>query len=110
MDSFWGHFILIVHVVLAAALVGVVLLQKSEGGVLGVGGGSGGFMTARGASDLLTRTTAILAACFITTSITLAILGAGTGHGTTDIEKAIAAKAAQPVKPLPIVPTVPLAK
>ena len=62
------------------ALVGVILLQRSEGGALGgLGGGTfGGLMTARGTANLLTRTTAILAACFIATSLALAILA---GHG-----------------------------
>jgi preprotein translocase subunit SecG len=64
---------------IAAGLVGVVLLQKSEGGALGVGGGGGGgFMTGRGTANLLTRVTAGLAAAFFTTSILLTIL-AGRG-------------------------------
>jgi preprotein translocase subunit SecG len=70
--------LLIVHLFLAIALVGVILLQKSEGGALsGLGGGSGGmggFMSARGAANLLTRTTAILAGLFICTSLALAVI------------------------------------
>jgi preprotein translocase subunit SecG len=69
--------ILIVHLFLAIALVGVILMQKSEGGALGIGGGGGGmggFLTARGAANLLTRTTAILATLFICTSLALAII------------------------------------
>ena len=68
--------ILIVHLFLAMAMVGVILLQKSEGGALGIGGGGGmgGFLTARGAANLLTRTTAILAALFFATSLALAIV------------------------------------
>jgi len=68
--------ILIVHLFLAMALVGVILLQKSEGGALGMGGGGGmgGFLSARGAANLLTRTTAILATLFIITSLSLAII------------------------------------
>lgn len=71
--------ILVIHLLIAAALVGVVLIQRSEGGGLGIGGGgsSGGFMTARGTANLLTRTTAILAGCFMVTSLVLAVL-AGT--------------------------------
>ena len=67
--------LLIIHLFLAMALVGVILLQKSEGGALGIGGGGGmgGFLTARGAANLLTRTTAILASLFIITSLALAI-------------------------------------
>lgn len=66
--------LLVVHLMIAAALVGVVLLQKSEGGALGIGGGSGGFLTGRGTANLLTRATAILAAGFFITSILLNIL------------------------------------
>ena len=68
--------LLIIHLFLAMALVGVILLQKSEGGALGIGGGGGmgGFLTARGAANLLTRTTAILATLFIITSLVLALM------------------------------------
>jgi preprotein translocase subunit SecG len=62
----------VVHVLIAVALIGVVLLQKSEGGALGMGGGGmSGFMTGRSTSNLLTRTTAILAVLFFATSILL---------------------------------------
>jgi len=62
----------VVHVLIAIALVGVVMLQKSEGGALGMGGGGmSGFMTGRSTANLLTRTTAILAALFFATSILL---------------------------------------
>lgn len=68
------HTILIViHLMVVLALVGVVLLQRSEGGGLGIGGGSG-FMTARGASNALTRATGMLAAAFFATSLALSIL------------------------------------
>jgi len=71
--------ILLIHVMIAIALVGVILLQRSEGGALGIGGGGGGgggagFMSGRSAGDALTRTTAILAACFFATSLTLSIM------------------------------------
>ncbi len=66
---------LIVHTLIAAALVGVILLQRSEGGGLGIGGGNaGGLVSARGAADLMTRSTNILAAGFIVTSLLLAVL------------------------------------
>lgn len=72
--------LLIIHLFLAISLVGVILLQKSEGGALsglgGGGGGMGGFMSARGAANLLTRTTAILAGLFICTSLALALVAA----------------------------------
>ncbi len=65
--------VIVIHLIIVLALVGVVLLQRSEGGGLGIGGGSG-FMTARGAANALTRTTAILAAAFFATSLGLSII------------------------------------
>jgi len=62
--------LIVIHLLIVIALVGVVLMQRSEGGGLGIGGGSG-FMTARGAANALTRTTAILAAAFFATSLAL---------------------------------------
>ncbi len=72
--------LLLIHVMVAVALVGVILLQRSEGGALGIGGGGGGFMTGRSAGNALTKTTAILAASFFATSLTLSILAGH--HGT----------------------------
>ena len=66
--------LLVLHLMIAAGLVGVVLLQRSEGGGLGMGGGSGSFMTGRGSANLLTRTTAALAAAFFVTSIGLTVI------------------------------------
>ena len=65
--------LVVVHLLIAIALVGVVLLQRSEGGALGIGGG-GGFMTGRGAANALTRATAILGGLFMATSLALVIL------------------------------------
>ncbi|MBO6716594.1 MAG: preprotein translocase subunit SecG [Rhizobiaceae bacterium] len=65
--------VIVIHLLVVVALVGVVLLQRSEGGGLGIGGGSG-FMTARGAANALTRTTAFLAVAFFATSLTLSIM------------------------------------
>ena len=69
-------FILVVHVILAICLVCVILMQRSEGGALGGlgGGGMGSFMTGRSVGNMLTRMTAILATCFMITSVTLAIM------------------------------------
>jgi preprotein translocase subunit SecG len=67
--------LLILHLMIATALVGVVLLQRSEGGALGIGGG-GGFMTGRGAANFLTRVTAGLAAAFFGTSMLLTLIAA----------------------------------
>lgn len=69
-------FLLVIQIIICAALVAVILLQRSEGGALGMGGGgTGGLMTARGAGNLLTRTTAILATAFFVVSFGLTILG-----------------------------------
>ena len=64
--------LLVIHIMIAASLVGVVLVQRSEGGALGIGGG--GFMSGRGAANALTRMTTYLAAGFFATSIALALL------------------------------------
>jgi preprotein translocase subunit SecG len=64
--------ILVIHLLIAVALCGIVLMQQSEGGALGMGGG--GFMTGRGQANFLTRTTAYLAAAFFATSIALTLL------------------------------------
>src|SRR5687768_17504054 len=66
------NFLLVLQTLIAAAMVGVILLQRSEGGGLGVGGSPSGLMSARGAADFLTRATAILAFLFVTLSIVLA--------------------------------------
>jgi preprotein translocase subunit SecG len=80
--------LLIIHVFVTLALIGVVLIQRSEGGGLGIGSsqGMGSFMSGRGTANLLTRTTAILAAIFMALSLTLALLNRGTvGAGRTSI-------------------------
>ena len=66
--------IIVIHLMIVLAMIGLVLLQRSEGGGLGMGGGGGGFMTSRGTSNVLTRATAILAATFFATSLILSIL------------------------------------
>jgi preprotein translocase subunit SecG len=80
--------ILLIHVMIAIGMVGVILLQRSEGGALGIGGGGGaggGFMTGRSAGNALTKTTAILAACFFLTSLTLSILATHQRGGAPSI-------------------------
>ena len=74
-------FLTVVQAIVAAALVGVILVQRSEGGGLGVGGSPAGLMSARGAANFLTRATAILAALFVVLSIVLAALAVGTSSG-----------------------------
>ena len=104
------------HLIVVVALVGVVLLQRSEGGALGMGGsggGMGGLFTARGAADTLTRTTAILAFLFFATCIGLNILALKGRDQTSILDSAAPAPGtvipAKPVAPapLPIGPSVP---
>jgi preprotein translocase subunit SecG len=90
--------LIVVHLMIVLALVAVVLLQRSEGGALGVGGGSG-FMTGRGQANVLTRATAILAAAFFITSLSLTVL-AGLSHGQRSIlDGAAPAAPGQPTEP-----------
>jgi len=96
-------FLLILQTVVAACLVAVILMQKSEGGGLGVGGSSSGFMTARGAADFLTRSTSILGGLFIVLSIVLAAV-AGVSRGPATVDTSLA----NSVAPAPA-PTAPLA-
>jgi preprotein translocase subunit SecG len=93
-------FILVVHVILALALVVLVLLQRSEGGVLGIGGSSSGLMTARGASDLLTTATRWLATAFVITSIALAAIAARDRKGNSTFADELDKKGA-PVQSAP---------
>lgn len=76
-------FLLVVHAIIAALLVTVILMQRSEGGGLTSGGSPSGLMSARGAADFLTRSTAVLAGLFIAMSILLAVLAA-TRHDAID--------------------------
>jgi len=90
-------FLLIVQTMIAVALIGVILMQRSEGGGLGVGGSSSGFMTARGAADFLTRSTAILGGAFIVLSIVMAAI-AGATREPAKIDTSLAGKLAQPAQ------------
>ena len=97
-------FLLIVQAIIATSLVSVILMQRSEGGGLGVGGSSSGFMTARGAADFLTRSTAILGALFIIMSIVLAAIAGiqrrGAAVDTSLADQApLSAPATAPVTP-----------
>jgi len=79
--------LLTVHALIVLSLIGVVLLQRSDGGALGLGGGGGGgFMSSRGAANVLTRTTSVLAALFFATSIILAITAGGAEKDTDIIQ------------------------
>jgi|SRR6185503_8311154 len=81
-------FLLIVQTLIAVSLIGVILMQRSEGGGLGVGGSSSGFMTARGAADFLTRATAVLGGLFIVLSIVMAAF-AGAARQPTKIDTSL---------------------
>ena len=84
-----NNVLLVIHLLVALAMIGAVLLQRSAGGGLGMGGGGGGgggmggFLTGRGTANLLTRATAILAATFFVTSLTLSILAGGGSEPTS---------------------------
>ncbi len=98
--------VLTIHILIALGLVGSVLLQRSEGGGLGIGGGGGaggGFMTARGTANLMTRLTAILAACFFATSIILAIIAGGGNESVSIVDEVI--NETLPPASGPVVPT-----
>jgi preprotein translocase subunit SecG len=93
-------FITIVQTLVAAAMVGVILMQRSEGGALGVGGSPNGLMSARGAGDLLTRATAVLATLFVLLSIALAVMAANV-HSMGDIDTSLQRGAAAPLTQQP---------
>lgn len=102
--------ILVIHLMIAIALVGSVLLQKSEGGALGIGGGGGmsGFMTGRSTANLLTRTTAILAGCFFATSVLLVVLATHRNEARSIIEQTgPAGTAPSAPAPAPVTPSAP---
>lgn len=95
-------FLMVVQAIVAALLVTVILMQKSEGGGLGVGGSPSGIMSARGATDFLTRATAILATLFVVLSIALATLAVGQSTGRK-IDDSLN-RAAVPVEGAPAAP------
>ena len=101
-------FLLIVQSVIAVSLIGVILMQRSEGGGLGVGGSSSGFMTARGAADFLTRATAVLGGLFIILSIAMAAI-AGVSRKPPTIDASLA-NSVQTSRPAPTPEPVPPAQ
>jgi preprotein translocase subunit SecG len=97
--------LLAVHILIAISLVGVILLQKSEGGALGMGGGGmSGFMTGRSTANLLTRVTAVLAAAFMTTSILLVVLHNRDRAPRSIIDQGAPASPTAPAAPQPPTP------
>jgi len=99
--------LLVIHLMIAAALCAVVLLQRSEGGALGIGsgGGAGGFMTGRGTANMLTRLTAGLAAAFFVTSISLTLLAHQSRRAVSPLDRPAASSPAVPGKDAPAAPT-----
>ena len=98
----------VVHVLIAIALVGVVLLQKSEGGALGMGGGGmSGFMTGRSTANLLTRTTAVLGGLFFLTSIFLVVFS-NAGRAPRSMVDEVPPGPVAPLAPSPAAPQVPI--
>jgi preprotein translocase subunit SecG len=100
--------LLVLHVFITIALIGVVLIQRSEGGGLGLGGaqGMGSFLTGRGTANLLTRTTAILGTAFFALSLSLALLykGAVAGSAASILAPQPVAPASAPAIPGPAIP------
>lgn len=98
--------LLCINIFVCTALIGVVLIQKSEGGALGMGGGSSNFMSARGTGDLLTRTTWILFSIFLVISITLTLLAAA-DRGDDSIGKGLKIDPAKAEQQAPSAPAAP---
>jgi preprotein translocase subunit SecG len=93
-------FLLVVQAIIAAVLVAVILMQRSEGGGLGTGGSPSGFMSARGAADFLTRTTAILATLFVGLSVVMAVI-ASVQHAPSTIDTSLVKTAPAPATGAP---------
>ena len=88
-------FLLVVQALIAAVMIGVILMQKSEGGGLGVGGSPAGLLSARGAADFMTRATTVLATLFVGLSIVLAALASVGGAGGSTIDTSLSKTAQQ---------------
>ena len=93
-------FLLVVQAVIAFALVTVILMQRSEGGGLGMGGSPSGLMSARGAADFLTRATTVLATLFVGMSVMLAVIAA-TQHRAASVDTSLVGKTAPAGQGLP---------
>lgn len=81
--------VLVIHLILAAAIVGLVLLQRSTGGGLGLGGGLGDFAGARSTANALTKATTLCAICFFGTSLLLSVLATRSGNENSDVLQAL---------------------
>ena len=93
--------VLTIHILIAVSLVAVILLQRSEGGGLGIGGSTsgGGFMTARGTANLMTRATTFLAIGFFATTVILAILAGYSNEPASIVDEVLQQAPAQPSGP-----------
>jgi preprotein translocase subunit SecG len=96
-------FLTVVQAIVAALLVTVILMQKSEGGGLGTGSGPSGFMSARGAADFMTRATSVLATAFVVLSVALAALAVSSSSAhkiDTSLDRSVPVAPAAPADPL----------
>jgi preprotein translocase subunit SecG len=96
--------LIVIHILIVIALVAVVLLQRSEGGALGTGGGTSNFMTGRGQANALSRATAVLATMFFATSLLMSILSSWSRAPHSILEKTAAPPPAGQTAPTPITP------
>jgi preprotein translocase subunit SecG len=101
--------LLVVHLMVAVAMIVLVLLQRSEGGALGIGGGGDGMMSARGLGNAMTRATAVLAGVFFLTSIGLTVLGTLENRSSVldGVINTDGPSSTAPVAPAPILPDLP---
>lgn len=102
-----ANVLLVIHLLIAIAMVGVILLQRSEGGALGIGGSGAGLMSGRAAGNFLTRITAILATGFFLTSLGLALLANNHGRTGSIVDQA---PAPQEQPAAPVAPAAPLSR
>ena len=96
--------LIVIHILIVIALVAVVLLQRSEGGALGTGGGTSNFMTGRGQANALSRATAVLATMFFATSLLMSILSSWSRAPHSILERTSAPAPAGQTAPTPITP------
>lgn len=103
------NLLLVLFLLVTLALIGVILVQRSEGGGLGIGSsqGMGGFMTGRGTANLLTRTTAVLGTIFMALALVLAMLGKGQAPNRSILDAPAGGVPASTAPAVPAVPTVP---
>lgn len=108
------HVLTVIHILVTIAMIGVILIQRSEGGGLGIGGGGGsgggmgGFMTGRSTANILTRATAILAAIFVVSSLGLTILATGGGASRSIMDAPLSTPTTAPTPAAPAAPSAPV--